>query len=132
MHAMWNGWPMDRVILLFTSVALLAIFVQVTLFHYRQNFRHWAMWGPVIGAPVIALFTLTLTFYDLPWLRTATAVFLSVGVLFGAVGTVLHINGVGQRVDGYKMQNFLVGPPLTLPLMVAAMSVLGLIALYWR
>ncbi len=52
---MWNGWPLSRVILLFTSLALLVIFVQVTLFHYRQNFRHWAMWGPVIGAPVIGL-----------------------------------------------------------------------------
>ncbi|WP_066633754.1 hypothetical protein [Desulfolucanica intricata] len=129
---MWNGWPISRVILLFTAIALLIIFVQVTLFHYRQNFRHWAMWGPVIGAPVIGFLALALTFYNLPWLRTMTTLFLAVGVLSGAAGTVMHVRGVGQRVDGYKMQNFLIGPPITLPLMVAAMSVLGLIAIYWR
>lgn len=129
---MWNGWPISRVILLFTSIALLMIFLQVTLFHYRQNFRHWAMWGPVIGTPVIGILTLALSFYDVPWLRTTTALFLVVGLLTGAAGEIIHINGVGQRVDGYKMQNFLIGPPLTLPLMVAAMSVLGLIAIYWR
>lgn len=129
---MWYGWPISRVLLLFTAIAFLMIFVQVALFHYRQNFRHWAMWGPVIGAPAIGILALALSFYDVFWLRAATALFMAVGLLTGVAGTALHINGVGQRVDGYKMQNFLIGPPLTLPAMVAAMSVLGLIALYWR
>ena len=129
---MWNGWPISRVLLFFTSMGLLMIFAQVTLFHYRQNFRHWAMWGPVIGAPVIGMLALALSFYNVPWLRTITAIFFALGVLTGAAGFALHVNGVGQRVDGYKMQNFLIGPPITLPLMVAAMSVLGLIAIYWR
>lgn len=129
---MWIGWPISRVLLLFTAIAMFMIFIQVTLFHYRQNFRHWAMWGPVIGTPVIGIFALTLSFYNLPWLRTATTLLFAVGILSGAAGTVMHVSGVGQRVDGYKMQNFLIGPPVTLPMMVAAISVLGLIALYWR
>lgn len=130
---MWyHGWPVSRVILLFTSLALFMIFAQVTLFHYRQNFRHWAMWGPVIGAPLIGLLALVSSFYYAPWLLTATAFFFVIGVLTGATGFAMHVNGVGQRVDGYKMQNFLIGPPITLPLMVAAMSILGLISIYWR
>jgi hypothetical protein len=40
--------------------------------------------------------------------------------------------GVGQRVGGFSQsQNFLVGPPIVLPLMMSAISALGLLALYW-
>jgi len=130
---MWYGWPMARAILLFTGVAFLMISLQVAIFHYRQNFRHWAMLGPIVGGPLLGVLTLTLAFYYTPLLRSLTIVFLFVGVLLGLTGTVLHVNGIGQRVGGYgESQNYLIGPPLTLPLMVAAMSVLGLIALYWR
>jgi len=46
------------------------------------------------------------------------------------VGTYYHWAGVGARVDGYTWNNLMVGPPVTLPLMVSAMGVLALIALY--
>jgi hypothetical protein len=130
---MWNGWPLSRVLLLFTGAAFLLISLQVYMFHYRQNFRHWAMYGPVLGGPLLGILTIALAFYNAPVLRGITVVFLFVGIALGAVGEYLHINGIGQRVGGYgESQNFLVGPPTTLPLMVAAMSILGLIALYWR
>jgi len=130
---MWNGWPITRVILLFTGLALLMISLQVTIFHYRQNFRHWAMYGPVVGGPVIGILSITLAFYNLPQLRSLLAILLFVGIVLGVVGSTLHVSGIGQRVGGYgESQNFLVGPPLTLPIMVTAMSILGLIALYWR
>ncbi|KJS17793.1 MAG: hypothetical protein VR69_03405 [Peptococcaceae bacterium BRH_c4b] len=130
---MWDGWPITRVILLFTGIALLMISLQVTLFHYRQNFRHWAMYGPVVGGPVLGLLSILLVFYNAPALRSVLLVLLYAGVVLGITGSALHINGIGQRVGGYEQsQNYLIGPPLTLPMMVAAMSILGLIALYWR
>ncbi|PKM82080.1 MAG: hypothetical protein CVU89_07010 [Firmicutes bacterium HGW-Firmicutes-14] len=128
----WNGWPWQRVILIFTGVAFLMIGLQVTLFHYRQNFRNWMMWVPVIATPVMGLLAVTLGFYNVPALRAVFAGLLAIGALAGAGGFVLHFEGVGERVDGYRINNFLVGPPVTLPLMVTALSVLGLIALYWR
>ncbi len=129
---MWTGWPLARILMLFAGLGLLIIFIQVTLLHYRQNFRHWAMWGPVIGAPLIGVLALALALFNLPWLQTGVAVLFVIGIITGVGGFVLHVEGVGQRVDGYRMHNFMVGPPVTLPLMVAAMSVLGLFALYWR
>jgi lysylphosphatidylglycerol synthetase-like protein (DUF2156 family) len=130
---MWDGWPITRVLLLFTGLAFLMISLQVSIFHYRQNFRHWAMYGPVIGGPAIGLFAILVSFYNLPVLRSVLAVLLVTGLALGAAGSVLHVNGISQRVGGYgESQNFLIGPPLTLPAMVAAMSILGLIALYWR
>lgn len=130
---MWDGWPIGRILLLFTGLVFLVIALQVTIFHYRQNFRHWAMYGPVIGAPIIGIFAIALSLYNIPVLRSVLVVLLFVGLVLGVIGSVLHINGIGQRVGGYgESQNYLIGPPLTLPAMVAAMSMLGLIAIYWR
>jgi len=128
----WNGWPWDRVILLFTSLAFLLIGLQVALFHYRQNFRNWVMWVPVLAAPAIGLVAFVVGFYNLAILRTVLFVLLLAGAVAGLGGFALHFEGVGERVDGYRINNFLVGPPITLPLMVTAMSALGIIALYWR
>lgn len=130
---MWDGWPIERVILLFAGIALLTISLQVGIFHYRQNFRHWTMYGPVVGGPVLGVLAIMLSFYNAPLLRTVLAVSLFIGIVLGVTGSVLHINGIGQRVGGYQQtQNFLIGPPVALPIMVTAMSILGLIALYWR
>ena len=130
---MWNGWPLSRILLLFTGAAFLMISLQVTMYHYRQNFRHWAMYGPVFGGPLLGLLTIALAFYNVPVLRSITGVMLLVGIALGVAGGYLHFNGIGERVGGYgEAQNFLVGPPLKLPLMVTALSILGLIALYWR
>lgn len=91
------------------------------------------MYGPVIGGPVIGVLTILLAFFNLPLLRSVLALLFFAGLVLGVAGSGMHIYGVGQRVGGYQIsQNYLVGPPLTLPMMVAAMSILGLIALYWR
>ena len=129
---LWNGWPWDRVIILFTGLAFLMLGLQVTLFHYRQNFRNWSMWLPVAATPVLGFLGVLLSFYNVLFLRQLFFVLLAVGALAGLGGFLLHFEGVGERVDGYRMHNFLVGPPITLPLMVTAMSILGIIALYWR
>lgn len=129
---MWNNWPIARVILLFAGLALLLIFIQVTLFHYRQNFRHFAMWLPVVGSPAIGLLALWLSLGNSAGIRNVVIVFLIIGLIAGLIGFLYHFRGVGKRVGGYKMPNFLVGPPIILPLMITAISILGLIALYWR
>lgn len=130
---MWHGWPIERVLLLFVGLAFLLLFVQVTLFHSRQNFRHWAMWIPVIETPVVGLLSLVLAFYYATWLSWLFTFLLSLAFAGGLYGAYLHTVGVGQRVGGYSQtQNFLVGPPIILPLMMTAMSALGLVALFWR
>jgi hypothetical protein len=127
----WNGWPLERILILFTGLAFLMLFVQVTLFHYRQNFRHWSMWIPVLATPTFAIIAFFLTFYNVSWLRSTYAVLLAAGVVTGMFGSYQHISGIGQRVGGYEMRNVLIGPPLVLPGMITAMSLLGLVAIYW-
>ena len=127
----WDGWTLNRVFILAIGLLFLVVFVQVTLFHYRQNFRHWSMWIPVIATPVFGLCMIIYSFFNAEWLLYVLTVLLSVGILAGAFGTYMHIRGVGERVGGYELRNFMTGPPLTLPALVTAESILGLIALYW-
>jgi hypothetical protein len=129
---MWQGWPLERVLFLFVGLAFAILSVQVTLFHARQNFRRWAMWVPVVEGPLFAVTAIVLAFYNAGWLRVLFALFMWIGMAGGLYGAYLHTAGVGQRVGGYSQsQNFLVGPPIMLPLMMTAISALGLLALYW-
>lgn len=127
---MWIGWPAERVLFLFLGVVFLAVFVQVGLMHWRQNFRHWAMWVPVIATPALGLLALLLSWRNVEGLRLLFVLLSAAGVLSGLMGSYYHIEGVGERVDGYTLNNFMVGPPITLPLLITALSVLGLIVVY--
>ncbi|QKG84424.1 hypothetical protein GXN76_07990 [Kroppenstedtia pulmonis] len=128
----WTGWPLDRILILFVSLAFILLFIQVTLFHYRQNFHQKAMWLPVLASPLFFLTGIALTFYKAPWLSTTFLILMWFGILDGLIGFFYHFRGVGIRVGGWKLRNFLIGPPVILPLMFAALSGLGLIAMYWR
>lgn len=128
----WYGWPLERVLVVLLGLMYFVIFVQVTLFHYRQNFRHWSMWIPVIATPLDALAMMTYVFYPAVWLGLAVTLLLAASLLAGLMGSYLHWRGVGERVGGYEMRNFLVGPPVALPGMITATSLISLIVLYWR
>ena len=129
---LWSSWSLDRVVILFLGVAFLAIGVQVTMSHYRQNFHHKAMWAPVVSAPVFALTAFCLAFSRSDWLFGLFAMLMGLGMIIGGVGVYFHFHGVGVRVGGYTSRNFLTGPPVVLPVMYGALCVLGLIAYYWR
>jgi hypothetical protein len=127
----WNGWTLDRVLVLFIGAAFLLLWAQVFLFHYRQNFHHKSMYIPVVVAPLLALSAVGLAFYNVPWLIAIYTTLSILGLLSGLVGTYYHYKGVGVRVGGYELRNFLIGPPVTLPIVFSALSVLGLFAIYW-
>lgn len=128
----WSMWSIDRILILFVSLAFLVLGIQVTMFHYRQNFTHKAMWVPVILAPIFLVVGLIFTWYNSTWLHNVFLTLMWVGVVVGLIGFYFHFRGVGVRVGGWALRNFLIGPPVTLPLMFSALSVLGLIAMYWK
>jgi len=127
---MWAGWPAERILYLFLGVVSLAVAAQVTLMHWRQNFRHWSMWTPVIETPLLAVVALLLTWVNSGALRSLLVLLSALSGLTGLVGTYYHWAGVGEWVDGYTLNNFMVGPPVALPLLVSALGALGLIAVY--
>lgn len=128
----WEGWPIERVLFILVGVLFIGIFVQVTLFHYRQNFRAASMWIPVIATPLLALSVLALSLFNTEWLRLANLILLCVGVVAGLYGFVRHLMGVRQRVSGWTLENFMVGPPVVLPLTIVLTSAFGLLALQWE
>ncbi|QGG47529.1 hypothetical protein [Heliorestis convoluta] len=125
----WLGWPLERYLILFTSIAFLVMALQTTLFHYRQNFRHWAMWGPTIGLPLVAIVGFLLTWRDLTLFRWLFLILLVIEIASGLAGFYYHGKGISQRVGGWDINNVMVGPPPLLPLMVSGLSILGLLAL---
>jgi len=127
----WSGWPLARIVTVFVGLAFILIGIQVIFFHYRQNFRHWAMWGPVILSPIVGVLALVMSVFNISGLQTIIAVLYAIAVISGLVGFYFHFTGVGNRVDGYKLQNFLVGPPIILPPLLSALGILGLLAFYW-
>lgn len=127
---MWIGWPAERVLYLFLGVVSLAVALQVTLMHWRQNFRHWSMWVPVVATPALGFIALLLTLRNSDALRGLLFLCSAVAGVAGLVGTYYHWEGVGERVDGYTLNNFMVGPPITLPLLITALGTLGLIIIY--
>jgi hypothetical protein len=127
----WASWTMERIVVLFVALAFIMIWIQVTMFHYRQNFHHKSMWVPVISAPLFFLTGIALTLFNFSWLATIFIIMMWFGTLAGMIGFYFHFRGVGVRVGGWALRNFLIGPPVILPLMFAALSVLGLIAMYW-
>ena len=127
----WDGWSFARVVLVFCAAAFLLTFIQVTLNHYRQNFRDLSQWIPVLALPILALGSLIVAAWNGTGARSVLTVLCWIGVGVGLIGFYKHLRGVGERVDGYRLHNFLVGPPIILPLFISAVSALALLALYW-
>jgi hypothetical protein len=127
----WDHWSLDRIVILFVSLAFLLIGIQVTLFHYRQNFHNKAMWLPVVSSPVFFIAGIVLTWYNASWMQLLFSVLMWIGVVSGLIGVFFHVRGVGLRVGGWALRNFMIGPPIILPVVFTALSVMGLIALNW-
>jgi lysylphosphatidylglycerol synthetase-like protein (DUF2156 family) len=128
----WTAWPLDRILICFVGLAYLLIGIQVAMSHSKQNFHNKSMWVPVITAPILFVCSILLALLNNKGLYGVTHILYWMGTLVGFVGFVFHFRGVGHRVGGYAPRNFLMGPPIILPLLFAAMSVLGLISIYGR
>ena len=128
---MWNGWPLNRVVILFYGIGLWIDLHSGHIDALPAELHHWSQWLPVIALPVLALNAFTLAFVNHPAIRSIFAILTIIGFIEGIYGFYKHFTGVGKRVDGYRFHNFLVGPPVILPLMVSAICTLALLALGW-
>jgi hypothetical protein len=128
----WDGWELGRAVLLFTAVAYVVVWVQVSLYHWAGGFKHVAMWGPVVATPVVAAGAVVgAVARDGAWGWIAV-VLLALAVLSGLVGVYLHLRGLLSQIGGFSTRNLLSGPPLMLPLAYAALGALGIGALVWN
>jgi hypothetical protein len=130
--AAWHGWDLDRAVLVFTGVAYLVIWIQLSLYHWAGGFKHIAMWGPVLATPLIvggAVLGAVMRDGVWGWIALALLVF---GILEGLLGLFFHVQGIRTQIGGFSLRNLLSGPPPMLPLAYAAVGVLGVGALVWN
>lgn len=119
----------QRQVAMVTGVSALLSGFEAFYSHYKNNFRYFAQWTPIIIAPMLA----GTAFASVKSRRLATTALPALSVVAGvdsAVGFFYHARGVLRRPGGSKrlLYNIMYGPPIFAPLLFGAAGMLGLLA----
>lgn len=119
----------QRQVAMVTGISALLSGFEAYYSHYKNNFRYWVQWTPVVLAPVLA----GTAFTSIKSRRVATLALPAVSALAGAdaaVGFFYHARGVLRRPGGSKrlLYNIMYGPPIFAPLLFGAAGMLGVLA----
>jgi hypothetical protein len=119
----------QRQVAVVTGISALLSGFEAYYSHYKNNFRYWVQWTPVVIAPVLA----GVAFASVKSRRLATTALPAVSILAGAdaaVGFFYHGRGVLRRPGGSKrlLYNIMYGPPIFAPLLFGAAGMLGVLA----
>ncbi|MEO7028544.1 MAG: hypothetical protein ABI147_03995 [Acidobacteriaceae bacterium] len=119
----------QRQVAIVTGISALLSGFEAYYSHYKNNFRYWAQWTPVVIAPVLA----SVAFGSVKSRRLATTALPALSILAGAdaaVGFFYHGRGVLRRPGGRKhlLYNIMYGPPIFAPLLFGAAGMLGVLA----
>ncbi|MGC2403355.1 MAG: hypothetical protein WA510_26430 [Acidobacteriaceae bacterium] len=119
----------QRQVALVTGISALLSGFEAYYSHYKNNFRYWVQWTPVVLAPVLA----GTAFTAIKSRKVATLALPAVSALAGAdaaVGFYYHARGVLRRPGGSKhlLYNIMYGPPIFAPLLFGAAGMLGVLA----
>ncbi len=119
----------QRQVAMVTGISALLSGFEAYYSHYKNNFRYWVQWTPVVLAPVLA----GTAFTSIKSRRVATIALPAVSALAGAdaaAGFYYHARGVLRRPGGSKrlLYNIVYGPPIFAPLLFGAAGMLGVLA----
>ena len=119
----------QRQMAIVTGISALLSGFEAYYSHYKNNFRYWAQWTPVVIAPLLA----GTAFASVRSRRIATTALPVLSVVAGAdaaVGFFYHGRGVLRRPGGTKhlLYNIMYGPPIFAPLLFGAAGMLGVLA----
>ena len=119
----------QRQVAVITGVSALLSGFEAYYSHYKNNFRYWAQWTPIIIAPLLAL----ASFAAVRSRRVATKALpavSAVAIADSAIGFFYHARGVLRRPGGTKhlLYNIMYGPPIFAPLLFGAAGMLGILA----
>lgn len=119
----------QRQVAIVTGISALLSGFEAYYSHYKNNFRNWVQWTPVILAPLLA----GTAFASVKSRKLATTALPALSALAGAdaaVGFFYHGRGVLRRPGGRKhlLYNIMYGPPIFAPLLFGAAGMLGVLA----
>jgi hypothetical protein len=113
----------QRQVAIVTGISALLSGFEAYYSHYKNNFRYWAQWTPVVIAPLLA----ATAFASVKKPRLATTALPALSLVAGAdaaVGFFYHARG-GRH---HLLYNIMYGPPIFAPLLFGAAGMLGLLA----
>jgi hypothetical protein len=112
-----------------TAVSALLSGFEALYSHYKNNFRYWVQWTPILLAPLLAAAALA-SIRSRRVARTALPVLSVAASADAAVGFYYHARGVLRRPGGGKhwLYNILYGPPIFAPLLFGAAGMMGILA----
>lgn len=112
-----------------TAVSALLSGFEAYYSHYKNNFRYWVQWTPVVLAPLLAAAALA-SIRSRRMARTALPLLSAVAGADAGIGFYYHARGVLRRPGGTKhlIYNILYGPPIFAPLLFGAAAMMGLLA----
>jgi hypothetical protein len=119
----------QRQVAIITGISALLSGFEAYYSHYKNNFRYWAQWTPIIIAPLLAI----ASFASVPSRRIATNALPAISAVAAAdsaIGFFYHARGVLRRPGGTKhlLYNIMYGPPIFAPLLFGAAGMLGILA----
>jgi hypothetical protein len=123
-----EGRFQTQVAIVTASSALLSGF-EAYYSHYKNNFRYWVQWTPIVLAPLLAGAALA-SIRSRRVARTALPLLSVAAGADAAVGFFYHARGVVRRPGGTKhiLYNILYGPPIFAPLLFGAAGMIGILA----
>lgn len=97
--------------------------------HYKNGFRIWSQWTPVILAPLHMAACLA-GLMSAGAAKKLLPVTSGLAIVDGTIGFGYHVRGILRRPGGRKhwVYNILYGPPVFAPLLFAACGALGALA----
>jgi hypothetical protein len=97
--------------------------------HYKNNFRYWVQWTPILLAPTLAAAALA-SIRNRRIGCTALPLLSAAATADAAVGFYYHARGVVRRPGGVRhlLYNIMYGPPIFAPLLFGAAGMIGLLA----
>lgn len=97
--------------------------------HYKNNFRYWIQWTPLVVAPTLMIAS-GASIKNKRAAHTALPAASALAMIDGGIGFYYHARGVIKRPGGLKkpLYNIMYGPPIFAPLLFAASGFLGVIA----
>ena len=97
--------------------------------HYKNNFRYWVQWTPIVLAPTLAAAAI-FSIRSRRIARTALPLLSAAATADAAVGFYYHARGVVRRSGGTKhlLYNIMYGPPIFAPRLFGAAGMIGMLA----
>jgi hypothetical protein len=119
----------QRQVAIVTGISALLSGFEAYYSHYKNNFRYWVQWTPIVIAPLLAAAAFAGT-RSRRIASTALPALSAVASADAAVGFFYHARGVVRRPGSTKhlLYNIIYGPPIFAPLLFGAAGMLGILA----